>query len=377
MASRLGRGPIAAALTCALLVGAGTNTAAGTRLVDGGVLDGSPAKRAAAASASALVGPQEVIPLSQKIDIDGEEYFYSGPLAFDWTSDTVSVLVYQEPRPSDGSIFTLFDQRRPERASNTEGSSASFVLPGANVPVANGAYQFEIASTVDAAEVILLRRRGPQPVSGTVDVNFFVLDGSGLDQATLEQAAALFAQVFAEARIRVGTMTLITVTGAADLLSVPASAATGSLLRQVPTLSNLASNPVACNVFFVREITDDEGDGLFGISMGIPAALTIPGTISSGVVINVSAHQNASGFDARELGQTITHETGHGLGLHHTSERDASLHDTISDTAECAGEDPLAAEGCPDGANFMFWSGRDFAVTPGQSFVMLRSPVVR
>ena len=91
----------------------------------------------------------------------------------------------------------------------------------------------------------------------------------------------------------------------------------------------------------------------------------------------MSAHQTAGGFDARELGQTITHETGHGLGLYHTSERDASLYDTISDTAECAGEDPLAAEACADGANFMFWSGRDFAVTPGQSYVMLRSPVVR
>jgi hypothetical protein len=378
MVSCLGRGLLACALACALVVGAATSSvAAGIRLADGGVIDGSPARRASAASASAASGPQEVIKLSQKIEIDGEEYFYSGPLAFDWTSDTVSVLVYQEPRPGDGSIFTAFDSRRPERAHNAEGGSASFVLPGANVPVTNGAYQFEIASTVDSAEVILLRRRGPQPVSGAVDVNFFVLDGSGLDQATLEQAAALFAQVFAEARIRVGTMTMITVTGAADLLSVPGSASAGSLLRQVPTLSNLASNPVACNVFFVREITDDEGSGLFGIALGIPAALTIPGTVSSGVVINVSAHQVAGGFDARELGQTITHETGHSLGLYHTSERDASLYDTISDTAECAGADPLAAEACADGANFMFWSGRDFAVTPGQSYVMLRSPVVR
>ena len=111
--------------------------------------------------------------------------------------------------------------------------------------------------------------------------------------------------------------------------------------------------------------------------MGIPAALTIPGTISSGVVVGVSAHETAGGFDSRELGQTITHETGHSLGLNHTSERDASGYDLISDTAQCAGADPLDAASCPDGANFMFWSGRDFQVSRGQSYVLLRSPVVR
>jgi hypothetical protein len=376
--SRLWRGPVGGALTCAVALWAPTSSAAaGVRIVDGGVLHASPAVRAAAASsAAASVTPHELLKFDQRITIEGEEYFYSGDLSFNWTSDTVSVLMYAEPRPSDGTIFSGLDDRRPEEPGNAEGASTSFVLPGADQPVSNGTYGYALASTVDAGEVILLRRRGPQPVSGTVDVNFFVLDGSGLEDSGLQQAAELFAQVFAQAGIRVGTMTHITVTGAQDLLSVPSSGAAGSLLRQVPPLSNLASNPAACNVFFVREIVDDEG-GLFGISLGIPAALTIPGTISSGVVINVSAHETAGGFDGRELGQTITHETGHSLGLYHTSEQDGSHHDTISDTPECVGEEPLAAEGCADGANFMFWSGRDFAITPGQSYVMLRSPVVR
>lgn len=373
MVSGLWRHPVGGALACALVLGAATHsTAAGVRIVDGGVIDASPARRAAAASLT----PRELMRFDQRITIEGEEYFYSGPLSFNWTSDTVSVLVYAEPRPGDGSIFSGLDERRPEQPHNAEGASTSFVLPGADQRVASGTYGYAIASTVDAGEVILVRRRGPQPVSGIVDVNFFVLEGSGLERSGLDQAAELFTQVFAQAGIRVGTMTLITVTGAQDLLSVPGSGAVGSLLRQVPPLSSLASNPVACNIFFVREITDEE-DGLFGISLGIPAALTIPGTISSGVVINVSAHETAGGFDGRELGQTITHETGHGLGLFHTSERDGALHDTISDTAECVGEEPLAAEGCEDGANFMFWSGRDFAITPGQAYVMLRSPVVR
>ena len=219
----------------------------------------------------------------------------------------------------------------------------------------------------------------PQPASGTVDVNFFVLEGSGLDQGDARAGGGLFAQVFAEARDP---------DGHADphhrhrrrgpavrARKRPARLAAAPGARRCPTWP---SNPAACNVFFVREITADEGSGLFGISLGIPAALTIPGTISSGVVINVSAHQTAGGFDTRELGQTITHETGHSLGLvpHERAGRVAAT--TPSRTPpECAGADPLAAEACADGANFMFWSGRDFAVTPGQSYVMLRSPVVR
>jgi hypothetical protein len=174
-----------------------------------------------------------------------------------------------------------------------------------------------------------------------------------------------------------GNLTLITVTGAQDLLSVPPDMDRGSLLRQVPAISNLASNPAALNLFFVREIVADDGGMIFGISMGIPAALTIPGTISSGVVVSVSAHESAGGFDTRNFSQTMAHETGHSLGLRHTTEADASDHDTITDTPECAGAAPVRPESCPDGTNFMFWSGLDFRVSPGQAYVMLRSPVVR
>ena len=190
------------------------------------------------------MAPRELIGLDQRITIEGEPYFYSGPLSFDWTSDTVSVLVYQEPRPADGAIYTAFDSRRPEVAYNGGGPSASFVVPGADVPVATGRYQFEIAATVDSAEVIIVRRRGPQPASGTLDVNLFVLEGAGIELAQLEEAASLFVQTMAAARITVGQVTLYTVTGASDLLSVPSDTGIGSPLRQVPTISSLASEPV-------------------------------------------------------------------------------------------------------------------------------------
>jgi hypothetical protein len=378
MVEGLRKASVRGALACALALGTAASSPAAVRVIDGGVIDASPARRLAAASAARAATPLQLVPLPQRINVNGDELFYSGLLSFDWTSDTVSVLVYMEPRPESGSILAGFDERRPERAYSG-GPAASFVLPGADRPVTSGSYTFEIGATVDAAEVLLVRRTGPQPTSGAVDVNFFVLEGSGMDQATLQQAVGLFAQVFADARISLGNLTLITVTGAQDLLSVSSDMDRGSSLRQVPAISNLASNPAALNLFFVREITTDDGGMVFGISMGIPAALTIPGTISSGVVVSVSAHQTAGGFDTRNFSQTMAHETGHSLGLRHTTEADASDHDTISDTPECtgAGAAPVRPESCPDGANFMFWSGLDFRVSPGQAYVMLRSPVVR
>jgi hypothetical protein len=371
--SRFWRIPAGGLLALAVALCPEPGAAAGVRITNGGAVDASPARRLGAKS---VLAPRELVRLDQRITIEGEPYFYSGPLSFDWTSDTVSVLVYQEPRPADGAIYTAFDSRRPEVAYSGEGPSASFVVPGADVPVATGRYQFEIAATVDQAEVIMVRRRGPQPTSGTLDVNLFVIEGAGIELPQLEEAARLFVQTMAAARITVGRVTLYTVTGASDLLSVPSDTGIGSALRQVPTISSLADEPAAANIFFVREIASDDG-GLYGISMGIPAALTIPGTISSGVIVNVSAHQTEAGFDTRELGQTITHETGHSLGLYHTSERDGSSYDTITDTPQCVGADPLDAAACPDGANFMFWSGRDFQVSGGQAYVLVRSPVVR
>jgi hypothetical protein len=376
MIVRLVTASVRTALAAALVAAsASSSLAAGIQVLDGGVIDGSPARRASAMAAAKAATPLQLVPLTQKLNLGGTTYNYSGPLSFDWTSDTVSVLVYMESSPANGPILAAVDQRRPEDPIRDGGPSTAFVLPGADVPVANGTYQFEIASSSENAEVILVRRRGAQPTSGTVDVNFFDLQGSGLDQGILQQAVGLFADVFAKAGIRMGRLTLITVTGADDLLSVPGDSGVGSPLRQVPTLSNLADNPAALNLFFVREITSSDGM-LFGISMGIPAALTIPGTISSGVIVNVSAHQTAGGFDTRNFGQTMVHETGHSLGLRHSTEADGSGHDLISDTPECQGGYPLMPESCPDGLNFMFWSGLDFGITPGQAYVMLRSPVV-
>ena len=288
--------------------------------------------------------------------------------SIEWASDTVSVLVYAET-PS-GSLQITLEPGTPERPF-TKGDSAGFVFPGVDDPVPPGTYTFDLGgSGSDAASVKSKSRRGSQPGSGTLDLNLFVLEGCGLTGQQLGEALAVFEDSFSDASIHLGKMTVVTVTGASAYLSpgsyAEADAIAASLSRQ---LTASPPNALGANLFFLKKMPD-----LYGFSQGIPAALGIPATSSGGVVISVDTHITDRGFDSHELGLTIAHETGHSMGLYHTSERDGSQHDTIYDTPTCAGGSESA---CPDGTNLMFWSGHYPNLSAGQAYVLRRSPIVR
>ena len=368
---------MASATGTALAAPASKAQAGGFTIVDGGVIDFSARNRAGMARAASEATSMTTIPLNQRVTLDdGTQINASAPLSLAWTSDTIGAIVYVEARPGGGRIKPVLvgGPSRTEREHGFDDSATgSFALPGTDAPMQNGTYVYQIAGSLDveSAEVVVVPRRGGQPSSGTLDLNLFVLDGSELETSTINAAlAGGFAQAYGQAGVRLGTATLYHVSGAEDFLSVDADDVG---MRQIATLSAQASNPRAANLYFVREISG----GTFGISLGIPAALTIPGTISSGVVVNVSAHESDAGFDVSNFAQTMAHETGHSIGLYHTSERDGSMHDVISDTAECPAGEDLDFAACPDGENLMFWSGHGFQVSRGQGFVLLRSPVVR
>ncbi|MGK5092016.1 hypothetical protein WDW89_08380 [Deltaproteobacteria bacterium TL4] len=121
------------------------------------------------------------------------------------------------------------------------------------------------------------------------------------------------------------------------------------------------------NLFFADDVQlPGQGLSLLGIASGLPGAQGIVGN-RNGVLIGLANHQQSGSrvLDPILLGETAAHESGHFLGLFHTTEGDASYHDIIDDTPECFLKDDtnhnrqLDPHECPDGANLMFWIAGD------------------
>ena len=129
------------------------------------------------------------------------------------------------------------------------------------------------------------------------------------------------------------------------------------------------------NVFLIEDFNIADVPGLLGVSTGIPGMAAFHGSIGSGLVFSTAS----LGEDNGMLGQTLAHEVGHFLGLRHTTEHLGRSEDPISDTPRCP--NPDQGYRCRDATNFMFpfalGGDSQTVTTPGQAFVLRRSPLVQ
>ena len=133
-------------------------------------------------------------------------------------------------------------------------------------------------------------------------------------------------------------------------------------------------------LFIVESIALEQGTTTLGKSGGPPGAATIAGTSKSGVVA-VGADV---GTDPTLTAKIIAHELGHYLGLWHTTERDGSSHDPLSDTPQCTddgGDGVMNSSDCggKGAENTMFWTANENTVSfsDDQGWVMERNPSTR
>lgn len=327
----------------------------------------------------------------------------SKQLQFTIDSDTVSFMItvlgepgvlYQLAEMTDSSGDQLvvsssdpsFCVACKNRVAGAEGVAA-FLFPNTpNVVLAAGTYTFRVSSIKIVGEggvpasgkfdlAIYFYRKNPRPPVGRIDLNFHFTGAGGITAAnaqtnqTFLDALAEFKTIYEQVGISVGEVRVRDVGDTYKNVE--------SIIGADNDFSNLvatsAGNPRGVNIFLVSSISDTSQAGGFGVILGVSGGIPGPtmdsGTRRSGVVVVVDKTWGYNG----QYGAVMAHETGHFLGLFHSSESpQLKIHDPIPDTKD------------NDYTNLMFYAGDLYIqdtsagnkLTPGQGFVVLSNPLV-
>jgi hypothetical protein len=214
------------------------------------------------------------------------------------------------------------------------------------------------ASSTDTYDVSVLLR--PMPAGSNLDVNFYIVanattktgqpftaanaSGDLSVQRMLQTFRSLYSQVGVNVRnvnfydtssadrARFGTNISADKTGPCDELNQ-------MLLLSAAHPGNMVS------LFFVQSISSTKTGGghVVGIDGTIPGPSTFAGTVHSGAAVSLAdlfSGVCACGIDTNGCGADVVayiaaHETGHFLGLFHTTEATGDYFDPIADTPKC------------------------------------------
>ncbi len=219
---------------------------------------------------------------------------------------------------------------------------------------------------------------GARVSSGTLNLNIHILpmrghacsSGTTMSANTapsiLSRDIATMRRIYAKAGITLGTINYFDL-NRTDLQSIDGTQP-GAL---DPLFSASAGhNEHAVNVFLVRSLSGGSTSfALLGVSGGIPGSLT-PGTVHSGVVVTFEAYCAFTMDGSSIIGNVMSHESGHYLGLWHNVEQNGQ-----------GGNDPthqdLLDDTTTSSSNLMYWNeqgGED--LSQGQGFVMRNNTLV-
>jgi len=299
---------------------------------------------------------------------------------------------------TDPSGRTLYDFHDPMAGVGIRVLPAADVLTlllpmTPRVPLAQGKYRLSYLrngsdKSVQVSAHVKKGDAGAQ-LGGTLDVRVHLVGVPGLNAAGAEghaklgQAVQVFRSRLGATGVTIGDIDYRDADGAdaTRLSTIDSIEGPSSELAALFKLSE--GQPDRLHLFLVEEIVSgDAGFILLGLAGGIPGP-PIPGSGASGVAVTAALLAS----DPASVGRTMAHETGHYLGLFHTSERNGSAHDPIPDTPECR----PTADGNSDGmvvasecrekgaGNLMFWSADDNAddLSADQGWVVARNPLVR
>ena len=235
--------------------------------------------------------------------------------------------------PWPGAFFS------PNRATPNETISGVLIPNNPELEITGGEWRYRIAGSTaqgspisgDVDVTVLVKRAAELPTCGRLDMHFYFTGSKGWTaetapdnpefQAAFERMAAFYAPLNIE--VRAASFDDVS----ADYAVVDGIQGANNEMHQL-FAESLYNDGV--NLFFVERIGGQFGGSIGGISGGVPGPNLISGTSRSGVVVTTDLDPNP-----QAIGHIMGHETGHFLGLFHTSEAlIPGVNDPIPDTPE-------------------------------------------
>ena len=237
------------------------------------------------------------------------------------------------------------------------------ILPIPNSPVLPlelGTYQVLVANVAPTAATVngtVIRTRRSNLNVGRLDLRIFFVGIAGLDASTAANNSAFqaildeFNRKLGAAGIQLGTVTLqdypqdrATALTVVDLERDGNGNGVADQMEEIFSLPRPMGQRTL-DLFLVTDIIGASGL-VIGFSGAIPGPALAPPSVQSGVVAAV-LQSPGQPQDNAALAQTIVHETGHYLGLYHTTELVGGLGDPLVDTPFCTTIAVLALRAMP------------------------------
>ncbi len=270
-------------------------------------------------------------------------------------------------------------------------------------------------------DVTVLARQAPVAGTGTVDVAVYLVtrgtltSGNAANDPGFARWVQTYRTILARLGVCLGTVRVYDVPQWAKDRWYSVNIDMDKPCDPQAQLFTLAQPVNAVHLFFTDELVTTAplppGSILAGIDGTIPGPSLVPGIVNSGAAVAIGADLesgtcggsiNTASCGADYLAYVSAHETGHWLGLYHTTETDGSAFDPLRDTpacpcrscaganvSKCGGASPpnLTADlctganaTCGGAQNLMFWILDDAiatgAVSPEQGTVARYNPAV-
>lgn len=260
------------------------------------------------------------------------------------------------------------------------GSVFSMLTPNGSRPV-SGALTVEVAVFPARATISGTRILGSAGTGRVLDIDLFYVGGGALRPdadggipVRVARALGEAERALAPSRIRFGEVRQHVIPGILrGRLAIVDSGLDGTPgeLQELFALGT-GSGRGSISIFLVRDIS-----GALGVAGDIPGAWMHPGELSNGIAISVDSLLDPDPLTP-PFGRVIAHETGHYLGLFHTSELDGTVVDPLDDTPFCGADRDTDGDGIlfeaecvgAGGDHVMFWAAQGDVVSREQAAVI-------